>query len=252
MKELCSLNELTGYALHATDGDVGHLEQVYFDDQSWQVRYLVASTGGWLLGREVLLLPGMVQKFDHEEQRIDLNITREQIQQAPPVDEHKPVSRYYEEAYFQHYDWEPYWDLDPLLGGFPVTPPPGKPAAEPPAEPKEPHLRSSAELLGYDIHTASGDVGAIVDLVLEVPGWTLRYVQVKTGTWLVGKKRLIACAWLDDIDWSAREVSTVLSRESIERAPAYDPGRLINREYEIALYKHYGRDYERGDGAASS
>ena len=54
---LRSVKELHGYALRAMDGDLGKVQTLYFDDQHWTVRYLVADTGNWLAGRKVLIKP---------------------------------------------------------------------------------------------------------------------------------------------------------------------------------------------------
>ena len=52
---LRSMNDLEGYAIRATDGDIGHVKDFYFDDDAWVVRYLVVATGTWLSSRKVLL-----------------------------------------------------------------------------------------------------------------------------------------------------------------------------------------------------
>lgn len=49
---LVTVKDLEGYAIHASDGDIGHVRDVYFDDQTWVVRYLAVDTGGWLTGRK--------------------------------------------------------------------------------------------------------------------------------------------------------------------------------------------------------
>jgi hypothetical protein len=54
---LQSIKQLYGNKLGASDGDIGHVKDFYFDDQNWAVRYLVADTGSWLPGRQVLLSP---------------------------------------------------------------------------------------------------------------------------------------------------------------------------------------------------
>jgi len=41
---LRSIKQLYGDKLGASDGDIGHVKDFYFDDQSWVVRYLVADT----------------------------------------------------------------------------------------------------------------------------------------------------------------------------------------------------------------
>jgi hypothetical protein len=54
---LRSIKQLYGDKLGASDGEIGHVKDFYFDDQSWTVRYLVADTGSWLPGRQVLISP---------------------------------------------------------------------------------------------------------------------------------------------------------------------------------------------------
>src|SRR5580698_4198641 len=54
---LRSMQELEGFAIHATDGAIGHVSDFYFDDHTWVVRYLVVQTGSWLLSRKVLISP---------------------------------------------------------------------------------------------------------------------------------------------------------------------------------------------------
>ena len=52
-----SVKDLKGNAIGATDGDIGKLDDFYFDDEFWTIRYLVAETGNWLLNRKVLVSP---------------------------------------------------------------------------------------------------------------------------------------------------------------------------------------------------
>src|SRR5438876_3455863 len=46
-----------GLTIAAVDGDLGSVKDLYFDDLTWTVRYLVVDTGGWLPGRQVLISP---------------------------------------------------------------------------------------------------------------------------------------------------------------------------------------------------
>lgn len=48
---------LAGYKLHSLDGDIGKVKEFYFDDHFWTIRYLVADTGNWLTGRQLLISP---------------------------------------------------------------------------------------------------------------------------------------------------------------------------------------------------
>ena len=52
-----SICSLIGYAIRATDGDLGTVDEFYFDDETWTIRYIVVETGNWLSGRKVLISP---------------------------------------------------------------------------------------------------------------------------------------------------------------------------------------------------
>jgi len=241
MCELRRLADIIGYSLHARDGEIGKLRQVYFDDERWTVRYFVVHTGSWLLGRDVLVVPAVVSAVDEADHCLQVDLTREQIQNSPSVGTELPVSRHYEQEYYRYYGWEPYWSGDPLLGPMPPVMPPAD--GEAPRPPAHPHLRSSAEVSGYRIHAQDGEIGRVSDFVLEDPGWAVRYLEVDIGSWLTGKTVLLAPAWIENIDWSGHEVVTTLSCDAIRTAPAYDPSAIISRDYQVALYKHYGRRF---------
>ncbi|MEO6538431.1 MAG: PRC-barrel domain-containing protein, partial [Ferruginibacter sp.] len=61
-----NIKSLTGYTIGATDGEIGNVDEFYFDDKDWIIRYLVVKTGSWLFGRKVLIAPQAVQKIDWE------------------------------------------------------------------------------------------------------------------------------------------------------------------------------------------
>ncbi len=49
-----NLRDIEGYRLSARDGEIGHVTDLYFDDECWAVRYLVVATGSWLPPRAVI------------------------------------------------------------------------------------------------------------------------------------------------------------------------------------------------------
>ena len=81
------------------------------------------------------------------------------------------------------------------------------------------------------------------DFILEEPGWAVRYLEVDTRNWLPGKKLLVAPAWIQEVDWTEQEVQVDLPRATIQTAPEYDSSTVISREYQVALYRHYGFEY---------
>jgi hypothetical protein len=78
--ELLEPEELAGYTVHATDGDVGKVDA---EDHSTGSRYLLVTTGPWIFGRTVLLPATVIDHVDHRNQTVHLRCTREAIRHAP-------------------------------------------------------------------------------------------------------------------------------------------------------------------------
>ncbi len=245
MKQFLRIRDISALTLYAVDGQVGSVQQLYFDDQNWKVRYLIINTGGWLSERNVLIAPIAVAGIDDAGASMRINLRKDQIEQAPPIEKAKPISRQYEEAYYEHFRWAPYWQSGTTVLGTPIPYPDPLPVKvdEPvlSESPEQSHLRSSAEVTGYGIHARDGEIGHIEDLVIDHEDWIVRYAEVDTRNWLPGKKILVPTGRIKQIDWHSRSVSMSLTRHAIQSAPAYDPSMLITPDYEIELFKYYGK-----------
>ena len=99
---------ITGYKLDSLDGEIGKVKEFYFDDQHWAIRYLVAETGTWLTGRQVLISPYALVAVNNEKQNIEINLTKKQIEESPALESDKPVSQQFEDAYYGFYRWPMY------------------------------------------------------------------------------------------------------------------------------------------------
>lgn len=243
---LRSLNDIRGYTLHATDGDIGRAADFLFDDRDWAVRYLVADTGRWLRGRLVLLSPVALRQADWASRRLHVDLTRSQIDSSPDIDSDMPVSRAIEHEIAQYYAWPVYWapiGAPAYAGGTSAVPAGrvtgGLPGSEPPRH--DPHLRSVKEVSGYSVLATDGQLGHIEDFIAQDDDWAIRYCVLDTGNWLPGRKVLVAADWIQRIDAERAEVQIDLDRESIRASPEYDANTAINREYEARLYDYYGR-----------
>ena len=215
-----SAKVLSGYRLDARDGELGRVESFLFDDASWSVRYLLARTGRWL-GREVLLHPEVLGAPDSEGPSIAVDLTREQIRHAPELDTDAPISRQYEKALAEYFDWPAYWTL---WATPEQAPPPAEKPAGPPdprdAEPRgDPNLRSTAAVIGYDIHARDGAIGHVEDFLIDAEVWSVRNVVIDTRNWLPSPKVLVAPTRVLKIDWNERVVVVELTREQVRQSP---------------------------------
>src|SRR5665811_1058116 len=83
---LNKIKTLKGYKLHSLDGEIGKVEEFYFDDLHWTIRYLIVDKGNWLMGRQVLISPYALIAVNKEEQFITIDLTKKQIEDSPSLD----------------------------------------------------------------------------------------------------------------------------------------------------------------------
>ena len=104
-------------------------------------------------------------------------------------------------------------------------------------------FRSTKELFGYDILTLDGNIGKVDDFILDDDTWDIRYLVLKTGNILEGKKVLISPQWVEWIRHTESKAFLDLDQEMIEKSPPFDPNTPINRRQEEVLYDFHGRPY---------
>lgn len=249
-----SVSQFNGSKIMASDGEIGHVKEVYFDDRAWVIRYLVLDTGGWLAGREVLISPYSVQQPLGSGKIIDLSLTKQQIEESPTIDTQLPVSHQHERDFLRYYTYPEYWAGGDLWGAsaLPLLAPPLLDPANPEIERElrdqdvnaENHrLRSSDAVAGYDIQAADDSIGHVKDFIFDDESWAVRYLVVDTRNWWPGgKKVLLATKWIERIDWVSQTVHTTLTREQVKNSPEYDESAAMSRDYEKKLHAAYDRE----------
>jgi hypothetical protein len=246
---LRSIDSLKGYRIAASDGDIGRCRDFLFDDRDWAVRYMVADTGGWLSSRRVLISPLAMLEPEWETHHFPVALTRQQVEDSPPLDAHAPVSREYEIAYHQYFALPFYWAGTELWGSYPDPRGVVHPSPTEPTQPmrdlevKEGHLRSCNEVEDYDIRANDGESEKIRDFIVDDSDWAIRFLVVDTRRWLPGGQVLVPTRRLESVDWSERQVRCDLDVADIKDSPPYDPGQPVNAEYARRLYDYYGRPH---------
>ena len=85
--------DMFGTPLEGTDGHVGAIYDVLFDDQSWKVRHLVVNSGRWFDSRQVLLEPEAVREADWPGRHVQLGLGKAEVRLCPSVETDLPVAR---------------------------------------------------------------------------------------------------------------------------------------------------------------
>jgi uncharacterized protein YrrD len=219
-----------GKTIDALDGEIGSVHDLYFDDQTWSVRYLVVDTGRWLPGRKVLVVPEAIVKPWHHQPAIAVKLTTEQIRSSPDIDTAMPVSRVAEELLHRHYQWTPYWDSTIV----PIPPMPPLPPALTVEEDRQEagktaeslvdvRLRSANELGGYHVKAGNGEVGHVEDLLLDDDLSRILFLVVEVKGWLFGKKVLAGPSLISRVDWATSTVHVDANRQALKSAQEYNP-----------------------------
>jgi len=107
---LRSSREVSGYHIHATDGDIGHVEDFLVDDLSWAIRYMIVDTTNWWPGKKVLVAPAWIERVDWDKAMVHVHLRRDQIRTSPEYDPARPIERAYETRLYGHYTQPGYWD----------------------------------------------------------------------------------------------------------------------------------------------
>ena len=239
-------SDLAGYAIEATDGKIGSVEDFLYDDRQWTIRWAAIDTGDWLPGRTVLLPPAQLGSPDPDRSVFKVGLTRAQVEHSPAISADPPVSRQMEARLYQFYGWAPYWQADFAAPGMvpPAMLPPADAASAAVADTLEregdPALRGTGDTTGYGVAARDGELGHIDDFLIDSDNWAVRYLVIDTRNWWPGKKVLIAPHWVSDISWSERTVRFDMTRERIKASPEYDP-TSFDRGYEERLHAYYDR-----------
>lgn len=229
---LISAEDIRGYILQGRDGGIGKIRDLILNDGDWRVRFAVVDTGDWLERHEVVIAPHHLSAPDLAAETIAVDLDRKTVEESPARDSTHTMSDELAARIHAHY-------------GLPASA--AEPAevavAEAEAEgtgTRRTILRSAHEVVGYGLHEQDGDLGEVIDLLVDTDGWMIRYMVVDTGRWLPGKQVLIAPSWIEFISWSERKIDVRLTREQVKGSPNYDPMADVDRNFELRLYQYLG------------
>jgi hypothetical protein len=259
---LRSMTDLEHYAIQATDGPIGRVRDLFFDDQTWVVRFLVVATDNWPSRRRALISPISIGTPNWTDKLLPISITKEQVRNSPEIDTEKPVSRQHEMQQLDYYGLPYYWGgagigcdgmyphtLHPNYHGM-VSAPVALQAESVrtvararPAQHNidDPHLRDCKVVINYRVQATDGDIGHVDGMLVDEATWTIRYLVVNTGTWWLGHQVLVATEWIEDISWQDATLSVDFTRQAVKDAPPYNPAALPDRAHEIGIYEHFHR-----------
>lgn len=99
--------------------------------------------------------------------------------------------------------------------------------------------RNIKSLTGYSLKASNGEIGDVKEFYFDDETWKIRYLVIKTGSWLTGREVLIAPHAIENCDWLNGFFKVNLTKKQIQNSPDIDTHHPVYRQQEIALYDHY-------------
>ena len=199
---LHKIGRIRGTEVRGVDGPIGRVEDFYFDDGAWTIRYLVVNTGTWLTRHPVLISPEAV-KPNWGLAGIDVTLTRDQVRNSPEIDLERAFSREDEARVLGHFGHQLYWNVNGHRGSTP-------------------NLCSTQEVVGDHIQARDGEIGHVDDFLIDEASWRVDYLVVDTSNWIGGKWVLIAPTTLKGIDWPNSRLKVGLTRDAVKTSPSIE------------------------------
>jgi sporulation protein YlmC with PRC-barrel domain len=174
--------KLKGASVRGTDGEIGTVERLFFDDERWQVSHLVVHTATSLDNRSVVVSPSAIQ-LPWTVATLPAALSSAEVRDQPEIEPDR-------------------------------TPSDGPEASA--------HVRSTDELKGFHIEATDGEIGHVDDFLIDEDSWRIRYLVVDTSNWIGGKWVAISPNVLCDIDWTNGKVEVGITRQAVKNSPPLD------------------------------
>ncbi len=223
-----------GLAIEASDGRLGMVSDLLFDDATWRIRWMVGRTGPWLNRRTILIPPAASFGCDQGRRELSVRLTRAQVEASPDILLDEPVSRQIEYGLHGLETWDPAWGnprfVAGMWGGMGVRVSRARLAEEKAMhktprggtqdDAGDPHLRSVHAIIGSRVRASDGLVGSLEDVAFEDAGWDIQGIIVKTDHW-PGELVELPPDAVQQISWSHQETLLTLDRAAVKASSAW-------------------------------
>jgi hypothetical protein len=92
--------DLSGFKVEAIDGSIGSIDEA---SNEVGASYLIVDTGPWIFGKKVMLPAGVIDRVDHDDEKVYVNRTKDEIKDAPEFDESHSRDEPYREELGSYY-----------------------------------------------------------------------------------------------------------------------------------------------------
>jgi hypothetical protein len=202
---LQSLENIRNYKIHAKNGDIGRIKDFYFGDKDWQVRYVVADYGNWVLGHnQVLIAPGHFKHIDWTEGKAEVDLTMEEVEASPDIKTHTPISQ-------QHFVGKIFTPVSPEFEDREM-----EAEARMAPNPEDEYLCSVKDTEGLHLEAVDGEIGHVLDFMVNEETWDIVWMVVSTHNWWPGKQVMIPPERIKKVSWPERKIFLNMTRQEVK------------------------------------
>ena len=91
----------------------------------------------------------------------------------------------------------------------------------------------------YAIRAKDGKIGKVKDFLFDDITWTIRYLVVDTGTWLLSRQVLLAPVTVEEIKGDEEELWVNLTKTQVENSPNIRADMPVSLQQQIDLHNYY-------------
>lgn len=225
-------SRLKSYNIHATDGEMGKVKDVCFDDHSWAIRYAQVDTHKWLPARNVYLSPSSFTGVNVDEEIVEVDYTKDTIKNSPTIPADTEISKANEASLTEYYGWNRYWRGANLWGAVdrPFIPKVPIQDEENAAKRNEMEMNENtnyvllneSDTIGMKVHGHDGKMGEITDLVFDDEFWKIQYLAIKFLKIPAEKYYLMDTKHITSIEWLDKDLYVDLKADYLEAQPSYE------------------------------
>jgi uncharacterized protein YrrD len=218
-----ALSEISGYSVHARDGSLGIVQDMYFDDVDWRVRYLAVSGGVRSGPGKFLLAPEVISSTDREFGLISVFLRTAAVHESPMIAAERNIPRQEECRLREYYGWPNYW--------------PAPMSAEQLAHAQaagSPRLHSLEDVLGYRILADGEDLGPLIDLIVDDHTWKIHCLEMDASSWLPGGRAWVRCDSIQQLCENKKQIALTIRRDAVLAGQQPDLHRLCASDGALA------------------
>ena len=217
---LQNVQTLCDYTILAKGGDIGKIHDFLFDEETWEIRYLVIEPSNGLSDRKVPISVVALDQTNQVSRKVPIQLTKEQVKNCPNIDTDALMSRQNQNRLNEVYPLFQYW----AMSGYVSASLPLSLVSDQPSQPEEDKttFRSIEDVSHCHVKSVDGNIGAIEDIVVDDESWSIRYIVANPTQWLLGRKFWIIPTWIKTIDWEEQEVFLKISKKQLKNTPDYN------------------------------